>query len=140
MIALWLALALQASAQTDGATWEANPGMLRLGGMVLFFGGEGPLSYQLPAAGSAPAGAKPVGEVFGSSCQYGLSVPLALAPRATRLAAGRGLGGYEKAIADIHSKHPGLKGVYDVKVDTRHLSVLGIYRKQCVEVTARGYQ
>ena len=140
MIRLLLALAMGAMAQTDGSTWESKPGMLRLGGLVLFFGGQGPLSYQLPAAGSAPEGRVPTGEVTGTSCQYGLSVPIALAPRSTRLSAGRGLGGYEKALADIKSKHPELRGIYDAKVDDRHFSILGIYRKMCTEITARGFK
>ena len=140
MTTLLLALALPVLAQTDGSTWESKPGMLRLSGMVLFFGGQGPLSYQLPAAGSAPQGAVPAGEVFGSACQHGLSVPLSLAPRSTRLSGGAGKGGYEKALADIRSRHPDLRGIYDAKVDDHRVSILGVYQRLCTEITARGFK
>lgn len=140
MTGLLLSLALPVLAQTHGATWESRPGMLRLGGLVLFFGGRGPLSYQLPAAGSAPEGAIPAGTVSGSSCQHGLSVPIALTPRSARLSAGRGYGGYEKALSDLMSRRPDLRGIYDAKVDDHHVSILGIYRRLCTEITARGFK
>lgn len=139
-LAVLLAMALPALAQTHGSSWESKPGMLRLSGLILFFGGQGPMSYQLPAAGSAPEGATLLGEVTGAACQHGLSVPLSLGLRATRVGAGRGLGGYEKALADLKSRHPEVKGIYDAKVDDRTFSLLGIYRKLCTEVTARGYR
>lgn len=139
-LALLPALVLPALAQTHGSSWESKPGMLRLSGLILFFGGQGPMSYQLPVSGSAPDGTTPVGEVTGSACQHGLSVPLGLGLRATRVGAGLGLGGYERALADLLSRSPDVKGIYDAKVDDRIFSILGIYRKLCTEITARGYR
>lgn len=134
-----LGLAAFAAAQEHNS-WDANPGMLRTGGLVLFFGGQGPLSYASATPGGLPKGATAAGEVRGRACQHGLSVPLGLGLRAQRVSAGGGTGGYDRALADIRSRHPELKGVYDVKVDDHRTVVLTIYQRLCTEITARGFQ
>ncbi|MCX5787915.1 MAG: hypothetical protein NTX64_05315 [Elusimicrobia bacterium] len=139
MIQALILLALSAAAQ-ETASWEAHPGLLQLSGLVVFFGGQGSLSYASPTPASLPPGAVDAGEVRGQACQQGVSIPIGLGINATRVAAGAGKGGYERALADIRAKHPALKGIYDVKVDDHHVAILTIFRRLCTEVTARGFQ
>lgn len=140
LVALLALLGLAASAAAqEHSSWDANPGMLRTGGLVLFFGGQGPMSYA-STPGGLPEGATPAGEVRGRACQHGLSVPLGIGLRAQRLSAGGGRGGYDRALADIKTRRPELKGVYDVRVDDHRTVVLTIYQRLCTEITARGFQ
>jgi hypothetical protein len=138
MIAVALFLALSAAAQ-ESQSWEAKPGLLSLSGFAVFFGVQGTLSYA-STPGGLPRGASDAGEVRGQACQRGLSIPLGLGLRATRVSAGAGKGGYERALADIRAQHPQIKGVYDVKADDHITSVLTIFQRLCTEVTARGFQ
>ena len=140
MIALLFALALPAFAQTELSSWEASPGMLRQSGLVIFFGTQGPLSYASLTPAGLPKGAVPIGEVKGESCQHGLSIPRGLGLRSTRLSAARGAGGFERALVDIRSRNRELRGVYDAKIDDHVVSILGIYRRLCTEITARGFK
>ena len=126
---LW---ALPADAQ-EGS--EANPGLIQAGGGLLFYSTEGPLSFTTMTRREAPAGTVPSGEVRGRSCQHALTIPTG---RAGNLSGAVGKGGYEKAVQDILSRDPALVGIYDVKVDVQILSILFIYRRMCVEVTATG--
>lgn len=137
---LLLALATAAFAQVERPPWEAKPGMLRQSGLVILFATQGPLSYSPPTPAGLPKDAVPAGQVRGESCQHGLSVPLGLGLRATRLSAARGRGGFEKALADIRSRHPDLRGVYDAKVDDHIVSVLTVYNRLCTEITAKGFK
>ena len=52
----------------------------------------------------------------------------------------RGRAGYGKALEDIRRRNPGLRGIWDVKLDDHTLSVLGFFRRVCTEVTARGFR
>ncbi|MBI4423275.1 MAG: hypothetical protein HY554_06090 [Elusimicrobia bacterium] len=139
-LALAALLAAPAAAQPETAAYEARPGILRQRGFVLFFGGQGPLSYGAPVPGRLPPDASDAGEVRGRSCQHGVSVPLGLGLRSARLSGGGGRGGFDRALADLHRRHPGLRGVYDAKIDDHVLGVLGVYQRLCTEVAARGFR
>jgi len=133
-----LALLLAASLACARESYQARSGLMRMGGLLLFSHSEGPLSVLTATRRELPADAVPAEEVRGSSCQHGLTVPLSAAIRPTRLSGAAGRGGYGKVLERIRKKHPGLIGLYDVRVDIRIQTVLGLYRRQCLEVTARG--
>lgn len=111
-----------------------------MGGLVLFFDSEGPLSYVTAAPGDLPDDVMPLGEVKGRGCQYGLSVPLLGASTIIQISGGVGHGGYGKALKDIKLRHPELAGIYDVKIDDHVISILTIFRRVCVEISARGFK
>jgi len=138
MILIAMVLALSAAAQ-ETRSWEAKPGLLSLSGFAVFFGVQGTLSYA-STPGGLPSGASDAGEVRGQACQRGLSIPLGLSVSATRLSAGAGQGGYERALADLRARNPRIKGVYDVKADDHITSVLTIFQRLCTEVAARGFR
>jgi hypothetical protein len=60
--------------------------------------------------------------------------------RGTSVSGAAGDGGYRKALAAALNSGPGLAGIYDVKVDVHVISILGIYRKTCVEIVGRGFR
>ncbi len=119
---------------------EASPGLIGIGGYVIFFGAEGPLSYATLTPRDVPPEATRVGPVTGRSCQYGVSVPVGGLTSNTRVSGALGQGGYEKALTDIRARHPGLLGIYDVQVDQHVVRVLTVFQRLCVEVTARGFK
>lgn len=132
-----LLLAAPAAAQEEGAGTDL-PARLRTGGFQVFNDTKGPMSFvALPAK---PAGATDLGEVKGRSCQYGLSIPLAASLRASSVSGAKGDGGYDKALEKVRKERPELVGVYDVRADMRVTSVLGVFRRLCVEVTARAFR
>lgn len=139
LLLLLLALAAPARAQNEGA---ARFGLIRPGGILLFFDSVGPMSYVAMTPKDLPADAVPAGEVFGKGCQHGFSIPLGspLNRSTQSLSAAAGRGGYEKALKQLRESHPGLRGIYDVKVDEHVLSILGFYRRVCAEITARGFR
>ena len=133
--------AFQAGA--DGASYEAAPGFIAIGGYVVFFNSKGPLSFNTLTPGEIPRDALDLGEVRCQSCQQGLSIPIAapsLSSKGTSISAARGDGGYRKAILNLQKEKPELRGIYDVKIDFHRISILGIYRRLCTEVTARGFK
>lgn len=145
MIRLLLAVALAAApvsvlARGEGDENEAAPGLLPAGGIMLFYKSEGPLSFVSMTPKDRPADAKETGEVKGISCQHGLSIPTAAQFRATSVTGGYGDGSFAKAMEKIRAARPALRGVYDVRVDMRVFSILGVYRKLCTEVTARAFE
>jgi hypothetical protein len=121
-------------------SYEASPGLLLLGGFVVFFDAQGPLSYPTLTAAEVPNDAISLGSVTGRGCQYGLSIPIVGASSLTRVSGGVGRGGFQKAIGDIRQRHPELRGIYDVKVDSHLLSVLTVFSRRCVEISARGFK
>ncbi len=134
---LALAAAAPARAQEEGAGAEV-PGIIPVGGLLVFANVRAPLSLvTMPAK---PKGAVDLGEVSARRCQYGLSVPIAATLSPTTLSGAGGDGGYEKAVGDLKRRRPDLAGIYDVRVDSHLLSILGIYRRFCVEISARGYR
>lgn len=127
-----------AAAQEDSS--RASPRLIRPEGILLFYNARGPLSFVAMTPGQLPKGAVPIGEVRGRSCSHGLSVPLSASIRPTSLSAVAGDGGYYKILESMQRKRPELAGIYDVKVDLHIVSILGIYRKQCTEILARGFR
>lgn len=121
-------------------SYEASPGLLPTGGFVVFFNAEGPLSYPTLTAAELPKDAVSLGSVTGRGCQYGLSLPIVGGSSITRISGGAGRGGFQKALSDILARHPRLRGIYDVKVDNHHFSVLTVFTRRCVEISARGFK
>jgi hypothetical protein len=134
---LLLAPAARAQEDDDG---EAEPMMMRMKGLVLFYDTAGPMSFLTMTPKDLPAGSVGMGEVTGRSCQRGLAIPLGLGPRSQSVSAYKGNGSYEKALERIRKDNPGLAGIFDVKVDRRTFSILGIYHSLCTEITARGFR
>ena len=130
-------LAAPAAAQEDE---EASPDLMRVGGIMLFYDSQGPLSFVAATRRELPAGAVDIGEVKASACQHGLSIPLSLSLRATNVSGAAGRGGFDKAMGRLKAERPELRGVYDLKVDAHVTSVLRIWRRLCTEVTARGFK
>jgi hypothetical protein len=142
--ALLLALIALAPAQAqEEDEGKAKWGLIMPGTFVVFYDSKGPASYVSMTRKELPADAALLTqEFYGRGCQYGLSVPMGspLTRSAQSLSAARGQGGFEAALAQIRAKAPGLRGLYDVRIDQQLTSILGFFRRQCVEVTARGYK
>jgi len=128
------------------ADWEgsdARPAFLRPGGIILFMNSRAPLSFKTLTPGEVPADASDAGPVSCRSCQHGVAIPVTqptASSRGASVSGAGGDGGFEKALARLKKERPELRGIYDVKVDLRRVSVLGIYRRQCLEVSARGFK
>jgi hypothetical protein len=134
--ALLLAAAGAARAQ-DGT--EAWPGLIVPGGtFVLFYDSEGTLSYPAPTPLDVPKDAVQMGEVKGKACQYQLNVPLLSSLGTFSGSAGRG--GYKDVFKKMRKTYPGLRGLYDVKVDDHEITLLGLFERLCTEVTAYGFR
>lgn len=121
-------------------SYEANPGLISVGGFVVFFNTTGPLSYATLTPGDRPKQTVSLGPVTGRGCQYGVSIPILANSSITRISGAAGRGGYEKALLDIRERWPELKGLYDVMVDVHLRSVLTIFSRRCTEVTAKGFK
>ena len=119
---------------------DQRPGLIRPGGLPVFFSSEGPLAYSSLTRSEIPKDAVPLGEVKGRSCQYSLAVPLAIALRTSSLSGAAGNGGYARVLQKIERTHPGLRGIYDVKVDLHQITILGVLGRLCTEMTAEGYR
>jgi len=113
---------------------------MRIGGLILFYDTTGPLSSRTLTRSEVPKGALIGAEVQGRACQHGLSVPTAASLRSTNISGAIGKGGFEKALERIHDQDPGIKGLFDVKTDVQIFSILGVYKRQCIEVTARAFR
>lgn len=128
-------------AWAQSPAYEASFGLIFVGGLILFYDSEGPLSYQTLTPNEVPNDAVLLGEVFGRSCQYGLSIPIIFsAANRLSVSGAKGDGSFKNALMNLHWRHPRVEGVYDVKVDVHQLSILGIYRRDCTEVVARGFK
>ena len=129
------------AACSQGPAYKASAGLLFIGGFVVFYDSEGPLSYQTLKPWDVPKNANLMGEVSGNSCQHGLSIPIifSLANRFS-VSGAKGNGSFKKALLDIYEKYPDLEGVYDVKVDVHQWSILGVYKRDCTEVVAQGFR
>jgi hypothetical protein len=133
-VAAWAASALGQEA------YEASAGLIRVGGLSVFLAVEGPLSYLTLTPKDVPGDAVRLGEVKGRGCQFAVSTPVVGIPAVPRLSGATGRGGFQKALADIRSRHPEVDGIYDVKVDDHVVAILGIFQRQCTEVTAQGFR
>ena len=139
-LAVLCALAAPGALAQD--TYEADPGMIYPGGvLIIFSSSQGPLSYEMPSRRELPAGAQDAGEVSGKSCQYGLSSPLGSPlARAPSVSGAEGNGGFDKTLRGIKEQHPDLRGIYDAKVDLHTTSILGIFCRLCTEINARSFR
>jgi hypothetical protein len=100
-----------------------TPGIGRvLGPATVYEDVSAPLEYRADARRGAR-------EVRGEACQTGIFVPLLPASIAW------GDGGYRDAVRRAQAQAPGAS-LTDVRADLRVLSILTIFRKQCVVVTA----
>lgn len=141
MRALFLAAVLASFAgargENDGDT--AVPGLIPSGGLMIYYNSKGPLSFVTMTPRDLPKGARRLGTVSGTSCQRGLSIPVTADVRGTSISGAYGDGSFMEAVAHIKKQKPETTGIYDVRVDQRVFSLLGIYRKLCTEVTARAF-
>lgn len=136
------ALSVPRTALAERASYEPRMGLIRVGGFIVFFNSQGPLSFQTLDPSEIPKDAVDAGTVRCDSCQHGVSIPVPGlgGGRSTNVSGAGGNGGFDKALANLKKSRPELRGIYDVKVDVHQVSVLGIYRRLCTEVTARGFK
>lgn len=133
----------------DGHGPGANAANL-VPGLVVYQDSIGPLSYRstATAAGAATGASLASGalrEVRGKACQSAITLPVglvwaairsgnpALAP--TYLSGAWGEGGYAEAVSKALAETPSARLV-DVRADLQIRIVLGVWRQQCVQVTA----
>jgi hypothetical protein len=128
--------------QTRDPAYQGN-GSSRLhtsGSTLVYQDTVDPLSYR--ASPSALAKRVPV---RGEACQSALTLPFGLllaafeagnaAAAPAFLGAGWGDGGYAKAVAAAGASAPGTRLV-DVRADLHTTIVLGVWRQQCVQISA----
>lgn len=127
-------------ALAQGDSYEARPGLIRMGGFVLFYNSSGPLSFHTMTHVELPKGNVPMGPVEARSCQHGVSIPIFSSFGRFNLSGAGGDGSYRKILEKIREKHSELTGVYDVKVDLHLFSILGIYKRTCTEIAAKGFK
>ena len=141
ILVIFITVMLSANAGAQNLQYEANPGLIFVGFLIVFYDSEGPLSFQTMTPKDVPDDAVLLGKVFGESCQHGLTIPIFFSfPSRVSVSAAKGNGSYKKAILDIKQKHPDLDGLYDVMVDIHRRSILTIYSRSCTIVTARGFK
>jgi hypothetical protein len=138
LLSLMTLCAVSARAQNEDGDL-ARPALVSPGGLNLFYDIEGPLSFVTQTPRDLPRKRVEAGDFFGRSCQRGFSIPISLSLRPTSVSAAGGDGGFLEALRSIRVQNPTLAGLYDVRVDIQTFSILGIYRKTCTEVAARGY-
>lgn len=127
----------------EKASYEARAGLISSGGFVLFYNSRGPLSYNTLTPGELPMESTDMGEVQCKSCQHGVSIPFIsslVSSKNASISGAMGDGSFKKALSNLFLQRPELRGVYDVKIDIQRVNILGIYRKVCTEVTARGFK
>jgi hypothetical protein len=120
---------------------DIRPALIRPGGLPVFFSSSGPLAYRGLAQSEIPKDAVPIGHVTGKSCQFSLAVPLTATFRATSVSGAIGNGTYNIILERMAQEHPGLRGIYDAKVDLHFTSmIVGIFGRLCTEIDAEGYR
>ncbi|MBI2118319.1 MAG: hypothetical protein HYT97_01680 [Elusimicrobia bacterium] len=127
----------------EKASYEARAGMISSGGFVLFYNSRGPLSYNTLSPGELPKESMDLGEVQCKSCQHAISIPFIsslIGQKSSSVSGALGDGSFKKALSNLLGQRPELRGIYDVKIDIQKVNILGIYRKLCTEVTARGFK
>lgn len=127
------------------AGMSAGGGPMQFSGVTVYQDSEGALDYHAPA-GADVGKALPVAQVQGKACQYGITIPFGplvaiggtggdIAGALGGASAGWGEGGYREAIAQAEAKAGGGR-LFDVRADMNVVSILGIWREECVVVTA----
>ena len=140
---LLLIFFLTSPAFGDWEDADARPALIRPGGIVLFMNARAPLSFETLSQNQIPVDAVDAGIVTCQSCQHGVSVPVTPptgTSRGTSVSGAGGNCGFERALANLKKIRPDVRGIYDVKIDYHRISVLGIYRRLCIEITARGFK
>lgn len=142
LVLLFLILVLSlGSALAERPSYEAHLGIINVGGFIIFYNSQGPLSYNTLTPSEIPPNATDAGQVKCRSCQHGLSIPLTSSFTArSNVSGAQGDGSFRKALANLRQKRPELRGIYDVKIDFHQLSILGLYRRVCTEISARGFK
>ncbi len=100
----------------------AGPAMRVLGPATIYADVAAPFEYRADARRGSR-------EVRGEACQTGIFVPV------TPASVAWGDGGYRDAVRQAQAQAPGAL-LTDVRADLRVLSILTIFRRQCVVVTA----
>ena len=138
----WLVTSLFFVATTAYARFEGDvkPALIRPGGLPVFFSSSGPLAYSSLTRSEIPKDAVPAGELTGRSCQFSLAVPLSATIRATSISGAVGNGTYNKILQDMEHAQPGLRGIYDTKIDLHYTTILGVFGRLCTEIVAEGYR
>jgi hypothetical protein len=127
--------------QSRDPVYDGNgPGALRLPPLVVYQDSSGPLTYRPTAVGEGVPR-----EVRGEACQSGLMFPVGLIWAAAAagsparapafLSAGWGAAGYAEAVSSALGAMPGAR-LADVRADLQTRIILGVWRQQCVRVTA----
>ncbi len=146
MIFAFLLLWVESSSSllfAERPNYEASAGLISASGYVVFYNSQGPLSYNSMTPSEAPPIRIDLGEVRCKSCQHSFSIPFTSilnGNRSSSLSTAFGNGSFKKILEKLQLEHPGLTGIYDVKVDLHKISILGLYTKVCTEVTALGFQ
>jgi hypothetical protein len=127
---------------THDPAYDGNgPGAGFLPPLVVYQGSSGPLSYRAPVDGQTAAP-----DVRGEACQSGITLPVGLVWAAIKsgnaarapafLSTGWGAGGYAEAVSQALAQAPGARLV-NVRADLATRIILGVWRQQCVRVTAQ---
>ncbi len=122
------------------ATYTSNPSIVSPSGYFIVYDVQGTLSFEPSTRWELPKDITTIGQVTGQSCAYALSIPIALALTASKVSGAYGENGYNKAVKNILKVHPDISGIYDVKVDTHIITVLGIFTRQCLLLSARAFK
>jgi hypothetical protein len=138
--AITITIALLLCCASCRAPYMAQPGAARDG--TIYQGSVGPLSYQAPTLLDVT---RRVREVTAEACQYAIVLPLPIgglttpsdpaSAGLTPIGVGWGDGGFERAMANAE-REAGGGLLFDVRADRHFMTVLWIYRRDCVEVHA----
>ena len=139
-VLLWGVLGLMGTTAQARQPADPKPALIAPGGLPAFFSSQGPLAYSSLTRREIPMDATSLGEVSGQSCQFSLAIPLAISVRSSSVSGAIGNGSYAKILREMTQQHPGLRGIYNVKVDLHQITILGIFGKLCTEITAEGYR
>ncbi|MBI5549108.1 MAG: hypothetical protein HY901_34925 [Deltaproteobacteria bacterium] len=126
----------------EGAALGGMGGPMSLAGVTVYQSSEGPLAYESPAGRDARR-ALPARRVQGRACQSGVQLPLGFVfslwdiegGAVAGLNAAWGEGGFRAAMASAQAQAPDAL-LYDVRADLKIVSVLSVWHRQCVVVTA----
>ncbi len=122
------------------ATYTSHPSVVSPSGYFIVYDVQGTLSFEPSTRWELPKNIADMGNVLGQSCAYALSIPITLALTASKISGAYGENGYNKAVKNILKAHPAISGIYDVKVDTHIITVLGIFTRQCLLLSARAFK
>jgi hypothetical protein len=111
----------------------AVPPVISGGSLNLFADVSAPLDYR------ADLGEVAGREVRGEACQSGIFIPLLTATQPVRVygeaSIAWGEGGYRDALKQAQAQAPGAT-LTDVRADLHQLSILTVFRRDCLVVTA----